>query len=116
MKGYSIRYSQTTAEIGEHVNRRESSAARRQQESVVQGTCGRVRRAGPRRVAEAGLETVDLTDWPTIRAIDQRPGDDMLCNGRWRTIRDIVAYRDNWIDEATMARRSGNDGWIYRLS
>ena len=26
----------------------------------------------------------------------------------------IVAYRDNWLDEATIAQRTGNDGYIYR--
>jgi hypothetical protein len=51
---------------------------------------------------------------PKMRAIDLRAADEVLSNGRWWTIRSIVAYRDNWLNEVMVANRADNVGYIYR--
>jgi hypothetical protein len=52
---------------------------------------------------------------PKCRTIDLRVGDQILCTGRWRTIRGIVAYRDGWFTEE-QAATCGSEGYVYRLS
>jgi hypothetical protein len=51
---------------------------------------------------------------PKMRAIDLRAGDETLARGRWRTIKAITAYRDNWMSEERAAAYTANDGYIYR--
>lgn len=50
------------------------------------------------------------------RAIDLRPGDDVLCHGCWRRIKKITAYRDAWLTAEQAARQRDGDGYLYRLT
>jgi hypothetical protein len=53
---------------------------------------------------------------PKRRTIDLRVGDQILCMGRWRTIKSIVAYRDGWLTEQAAESSQVVDGYVYRLS
>jgi hypothetical protein len=52
---------------------------------------------------------------PKRRAIDLRPGDQLLCEGQWRTIRHVEAFRDCWLtEEQADAHRDRREGYLYR--
>jgi hypothetical protein len=50
---------------------------------------------------------------PKRRTLDLRPGDQLLCEGQWRTIRSVVAFRDQWLTEE-QAERDRGEGYLYR--
>jgi hypothetical protein len=50
------------------------------------------------------------------RPIDLRPGDQIQCDGQWRTIKSIVAYRDHWLTEAQADACEGDHGYIYKVA
>ena len=50
---------------------------------------------------------------PKRRAIDLRAGDQVLCSGRWRTIRSVTAYRSGWLTDAEAATLVGDEGYVY---
>ena len=45
------------------------------------------------------------------RTIDLRVGDELLCNGQWRTIKAIEPYRDNWTTDEDAATRPYAGGY-----
>lgn len=52
---------------------------------------------------------------PKRRTVDLRVGDQIFCDGNWRTILDVKAYRDNWLTDAQAANRKGDDGYVYAV-
>jgi hypothetical protein len=51
---------------------------------------------------------------PMRRTVDLRPGDHILCQGKWRRIESVQVYRDGWLTEAEATQRPGEWGYIYR--
>ena len=51
---------------------------------------------------------------PVKRTIDLRPGDQVMSDGRWWTIKSVRAWRDYWLTEE-QARRHGDGvhGYVY---
>lgn len=55
---------------------------------------------------------------PKRRTIDLRPGDELLCGGRWTRIASVLAYRAHWLTDSQAADRladAAGDGYVYRL-
>jgi len=50
---------------------------------------------------------------PKRRTIDLRSGDEILCSGRWQTIRGVTAYRANDLTEAQAIAHQGDCGYVY---
>lgn len=53
---------------------------------------------------------------PKVRAIDLRPGDQILCAGQWATVKRVRVYRGFWLTDDGAAAMSGKDGYVYRLT
>lgn len=53
---------------------------------------------------------------PKQRVIDLREGDQLLQDGRWRTVERIQAYRGFWLtDEQAATHGDDGGGYLYRL-
>ena len=50
---------------------------------------------------------------PIKRTIDLRPGDQMICEGQWWTIKSVRAWRDFWLTEDRASKHvDSNDGYL----
>jgi hypothetical protein len=49
------------------------------------------------------------------RVIDLRVGDDIMVNGRWRTIKEIEPQSEGWMTDDVAAARTDTYGYCYRL-
>jgi hypothetical protein len=53
---------------------------------------------------------------PKQRVIDLRAGDQLLQDGRWRTVENIRVYRGFWLtDEQAAEHSEDGDGYLYKL-
>jgi hypothetical protein len=53
---------------------------------------------------------------PKSRTIDLRPGDEILCSGRWCKIVSVTAHRAHWLTEAQALAHEGDCGYVYRVA
>lgn len=66
--------------------------------------------AAPRR---CGSRKDGMPRPPIRRTVDLRPGDEMYFRRAWRTIAQVSALRDAWLQDGEAVE--GKDGYVYRV-